>query len=60
MPLEMALQKMPFHCYVYQIFDGENEKIPVPTLDEDDLETIGEIITYAFIGYNLAISNKTF
>jgi len=56
----MALQKMPFHCYVYQIFDGENEKIPVPTLDEDDLETIGEIITYAFIGYNLAISNKTF
>lgn len=38
---------------VYEIYDGEYGKIASPTLEEEDLETIAEIITHAISEYKI-------
>ena len=45
-----------FACFfkdVYDQLEGENEKVPPAHMDLEELELIGNIITYAFLVYNL-------
>ena len=33
------------------MFDGANEKVPLPNIETEEPEIIGQIITHAFITY---------
>ena len=35
------------------MFDGANEKVPLPNIETEELEIIGEIITHAFITHGI-------
>ena len=42
-----------FFRYFYEKCDGDRQRIPMPTLDSEELIIVGRVITHAFIQYGL-------